>query len=61
MKTRNWSSVVLVASWIPSALLVAYILWYMLRSFARLARGRLEMASPSFGLAPSPIRYRLSY
>ena len=30
MQSRNWSKTFLVASWAPSALLVAYILWYML-------------------------------
>ena len=30
MQRRNWSNILLVASWIPSALLVVYILWYML-------------------------------
>ena len=30
MQSRNWSKTFLVASWGPSALLVAYILWYML-------------------------------
>jgi hypothetical protein len=30
MQHRNWSNILLVASWIPSASLVAYVLWYML-------------------------------
>ena len=30
MQTRNWSNAVLIASWVPSTLLVAYVLWYML-------------------------------
>jgi hypothetical protein len=30
MQRRNWSNIVLVASWVPSATLVAYVLWYML-------------------------------
>ena len=30
MKYRNWPKITLLASWIPTALLVAYILWYML-------------------------------
>ena len=30
MQHRNWSNTVLIASCVPSALLVAYIAWYML-------------------------------
>lgn len=30
MQSRNWSKTFLIASWVPSALLAAYILWYML-------------------------------
>ena len=30
MKNRNWSNILLIASCIPSALLTAYVLWFML-------------------------------
>ena len=30
MQHRNWPKIALLASWVPTALLVAYILWYML-------------------------------
>jgi len=30
MNHRNWSNTAFIASWVPNALLVAYIAWYML-------------------------------
>ncbi|GHE41465.1 hypothetical protein ACFOED_01645 [Vulcaniibacterium thermophilum] len=30
MQPRNWSNILLAASSVPSALLLAYVLWYML-------------------------------
>jgi hypothetical protein len=30
MHSRNWSNIILAASLVPSALMLAYVLWYML-------------------------------